>query len=145
MTVTRDWAATTFVVWQNRVLLHQHEKLGLWLPPGGHVEANELPDEAARREVLEETGLQVELVGDVAVDAAGIQPLVRPRGVQVEHIGENHEHIDLIYFARPADHTSDLEDKVAAAFGWYPQEAWGGLPLTDEVNAWCALALQEIF
>ncbi len=144
MTLTRDWAATTFVVWQGRVLLHQHEKLGLWLPPGGHVEANELPDEAARREVLEETGLQVDLVGDVAVDVASVTPLVRPRGLQVERIGEHHEHIDLIYFARPAQGFQDAGQPLAAAFGWYAPEAWRDLPLNDEVHAWCTLALKEL-
>jgi hypothetical protein len=47
-----------------RVLLHEHARLGRWLPPGGHIEPSELPDEAAVREVLEETSLTVELVGD---------------------------------------------------------------------------------
>jgi 8-oxo-dGTP pyrophosphatase MutT (NUDIX family) len=37
----------------------KHKKLGKWLPPGGHIEPNELPDDAACREVLEETGLKV--------------------------------------------------------------------------------------
>src|SRR5690606_18869145 len=61
---TRDWAVSAFVVWRGRVLLHRHRKLGLWLPPGGHVEPGELPDEAAVREVLEETGVAVELGGE---------------------------------------------------------------------------------
>jgi ADP-ribose pyrophosphatase YjhB (NUDIX family) len=33
------------------VLLVYHRKLAMWLPPGGHVEPNELPDDAAVREV----------------------------------------------------------------------------------------------
>lgn len=144
MSVTRDWAATTFVVFQGHVLLHRHTKLGLWLPPGGHVEPHELPDEAARREVLEESGLHVDLVGDVAVDAPGVQPLVRPRGVQVERIDEGHEHIDLIYFARPAAAVEADAERVLEGFGWYAPDAWKGLPLTGEVHAWCALALKEL-
>lgn len=32
---------------------------GLWTSPGGHMDAGETPYDAARREVLEETGLQV--------------------------------------------------------------------------------------
>jgi len=39
---TRDWAVAVFVVWRDRVLLHRHPKLGLWLPCGGHVEPGEL-------------------------------------------------------------------------------------------------------
>ncbi len=42
-----------------RVLLVHHNTLGRWLPPGGHVEAGELPPAAARREVREEVGLAV--------------------------------------------------------------------------------------
>ncbi len=42
---------------QDRVLLVQHKKLGMWLAPGGHVEENELPHQAAIREFKEETGL----------------------------------------------------------------------------------------
>ena len=40
-----------------RVLLIHHNVIGRWLPPGGHLEAGELPLAAARREVLEEVGL----------------------------------------------------------------------------------------
>jgi 8-oxo-dGTP pyrophosphatase MutT (NUDIX family) len=42
-----------------RVLLIHHGALGRWLPPGGHVEAGELPPAAARREVQEEVGVAV--------------------------------------------------------------------------------------
>jgi 8-oxo-dGTP pyrophosphatase MutT (NUDIX family) len=74
--MTRDFTATTFVVHCGRVLLHRHAKLGKILPPGGHIEANELPEEAALREVYEETGLEVELLdgaggGSGDADGAG--------------------------------------------------------------------------
>lgn len=40
-----------------KLLLTHHRILNKWLPPGGHVEADESPDEAVLREVFEETGL----------------------------------------------------------------------------------------
>lgn len=39
------------------VLLIHHNMLDRWLQPGGHLEPGELPPEAARREVCEETGV----------------------------------------------------------------------------------------
>jgi len=43
------------LVEDGRVLLIRHERLGVWLYPGGHVEPNETPREAAEREFREES------------------------------------------------------------------------------------------
>lgn len=51
-----------FLVHNRKVLLVKHKKLGFWLAPGGHLEAGELPHQAAEREVFEETGVKVETV-----------------------------------------------------------------------------------
>jgi 8-oxo-dGTP pyrophosphatase MutT (NUDIX family) len=40
------------------ILLVKHKGLGVWLPPGGHVEEGELPQTAALRETFEETKIQ---------------------------------------------------------------------------------------
>ena len=62
MEITRHFTATTFVVFKNKTLLHKHRSLDMWLPPGGHIDRDELPHIAAAREVLEETGLEVDIV-----------------------------------------------------------------------------------
>jgi 8-oxo-dGTP pyrophosphatase MutT (NUDIX family) len=49
--------ASGFVLSSLGVVLHRHRHLGIWVQPGGHVEPGEQPAVAARREVLEETGL----------------------------------------------------------------------------------------
>lgn len=53
--------AAAAVVSRQRVLMVRHEdpQREFWTLPGGSVEAGERPDEAARREVLEETGVVV--------------------------------------------------------------------------------------
>jgi 8-oxo-dGTP pyrophosphatase MutT (NUDIX family) len=43
-----------------RILLVKHENDGAWVTPGGAVEPEEVPAEAAVREMWEETGLRVE-------------------------------------------------------------------------------------
>jgi 8-oxo-dGTP diphosphatase len=42
------------------LLLGEHRKSGLWLPPGGHVEDGEDPRQAVRREAGEELGITAE-------------------------------------------------------------------------------------
>ena len=53
-------AATLIADDQNRLLLMKRSDSGCWGPPGGAVEPGEVVETAAKREVLEETGLQVE-------------------------------------------------------------------------------------
>ncbi|MFK4600021.1 8-oxo-dGTP diphosphatase [Streptomyces pristinaespiralis] len=47
------------------VLLVHHRWRG-WVPPGGKVDQGETPREAARRELLEETGVRAEMLGPPA-------------------------------------------------------------------------------
>jgi 8-oxo-dGTP pyrophosphatase MutT (NUDIX family) len=101
--VTRHFTATTFVVRDGRVLLHRHPKQNLWLPPGGHIERDELPHEAARREIEEETGLRIRLHSEAEAVAlaremeCGVVP--QPAFILIEDINPYHQHIDLTYFA----------------------------------------------
>lgn len=99
-------------------LLHWHRKVGLWLPPGGHIEPGEDPIEAALREVMEETGMAVEIAPTAAPFGYGDPPqLPAPATIMVEPIrafggDAAHQHIDLIYFTRP------LDDVGAPPPGW---------------------------
>jgi 8-oxo-dGTP pyrophosphatase MutT (NUDIX family) len=51
--------ASAFVVSSRGIILHRHKRLGIWVQPGGHVDAGESPEGACVREALEETGLAV--------------------------------------------------------------------------------------
>src|SRR3712207_6739428 len=130
----RHFTVAVFVVWEGKVLLHFHRKLEMWLPPGGHIERDELPDQAAVREVLEETGLRVELVGEKREDIADPVQLHRPAGVQLENIGLGHQHIDLIYFAKAPGSAEIREDFSSEKVGWYGPEDWAGMRVNAEVR-----------
>jgi 8-oxo-dGTP pyrophosphatase MutT (NUDIX family) len=137
----RHFTVAVFVVHERSVLLHMHRKLGMWLPPGGHIEIDELPDDAAVREVLEETGIEVELVGERREDVEDPVQLRRPIGVQLENIGPGHEHIDLIYLARPTGPTAIRTEFEKDKVGWYAPEDWDALGVNAEVRGWCEQAL----
>ena len=47
------------------VVLHRHRLLGIWVAPGGHIDRDENPWDAAVREATEETGLAVGHVAGV--------------------------------------------------------------------------------
>ncbi len=141
--MTRDFAVAAFVVHDGRVLLHWHAKLGRWLPPGGHIEPNELPDEAAIREVLEETGVEASLVdapeANPDLPQPGVpRPLARPAGIVLTAISPGHQHIDLVYFATGAP--AAPRDGV----GWFGPDELPALGLTAEISDWCAAVLDAI-
>lgn len=140
---SRDFTVAVLVVDAGRVLLHWHRKLGRWLPPGGHIEPGELPDEAAIREVREETGVTPTLWPEtgIDIDLPG-QPvqLARPAGIQLTDISPGHQHIDLIYVATAASAPADLPADV----GWFGPDEWPRLGLTEEVAAWCAKAVRVV-
>jgi 8-oxo-dGTP diphosphatase len=87
-----------------QVLLVNHKKLGVWLYPGGHIEAGETPDEALLREVFEETGLKIKILSELdktlADEDADVSVLHTPYLVLCEKINnfeDPHYHIDMIY------------------------------------------------
>ncbi len=146
--VLRHFTVAVFVVHAGRVLLHYHRKLGRWLPPGGHIEDNELPDDAALREVLEETGVRARLIGARGLPIEHPRQLVLPAGIQLEHIYPGHEHIDLVYFAVPdpeTAHSADVDPRLADSdrVAWYEPRDLAGLGVDDEIQAWARRALDS--
>jgi len=95
-----DFVVTPFIVHEDKVLLVNHPRYNKWIPPGGHIELDEDPEEALYREIEEETGLEVKILSTKpSVDSPGIKPLPAPNYVEVHEANAPHKHIALIYFA----------------------------------------------
>lgn len=96
-----DFTVEVFVVYQDKVLLRKHDKYGMWLSVGGHIELDEDPNEAALREVKEEVGLDVTLVDTREYTGdEHVKELIAPISLNRHRISETHEHVTLVYFAK---------------------------------------------
>jgi 8-oxo-dGTP pyrophosphatase MutT (NUDIX family) len=97
-----DFTVAIFVVHDEKILLIHHRQLDKWLPLGGHIELDEDPEQAALREAKEESGLDVELLGErPPTTGPGTRALIAPRFLDIHRINPTHEHIGMIYWARP--------------------------------------------
>jgi 8-oxo-dGTP pyrophosphatase MutT (NUDIX family) len=85
--------ASGIVVGRRGTVLHRHKRLGIWMQPGGHIDAGERPDEAALREATEELGLAVE------------HPASGPMLIHldVHEAAHGHTHLDLRYLLLGAE------------------------------------------
>ncbi len=104
------------VVGGRGVVLLKHRRLGIWLQPGGHLDEGETPWDAAQRESVEETGLELVLAGPR--DGDGVPEL---QHVDVHLGGRGHTHLDLRYLLTGGDddpRPPEGESQEVAWFGW---------------------------
>ena len=142
-----DFTVAIFVVRDGKVLVIHHRKLDKWLPLGGHIELDEDPEQAALREAREESGFEVELIGDrPPTTEPGTRALIAPRFLDIHRISDTHEHIGLIYFARPIGGEATLEEREHHAIRWCSQEELGHLapPMAASVRWYAEKALEEL-
>src|SRR5260370_36093296 len=118
-----DFTVAIFVVRDHKILLIHHRKLDKWLPLGGHIELDEDPEIAAIREAKEESGLDVELLGErPPTTEPGTRALIAPRFLDIHRITDTHEHIGLIYWARPKNGSLTLASLEHHDIRWCSSE-----------------------
>jgi 8-oxo-dGTP pyrophosphatase MutT (NUDIX family) len=142
-----DFTVAIFVVHERRVLLIHHRKLDKWLPLGGHIELEEDPEQAALREAREESGLDVELIGErPPTTEPGTRALIGPRFLDIHRISDTHEHIGMIYWARPRQGTVTLAEGEHHDIRWCTEAELETLqpPMTNAVKWYCRQAIAEI-
>lgn len=97
---------------RGELLLVDHRKAGLWLPPGGHVEPAEDPWQTVRRECREELGLPA-VPSTVAGDRPFFLTVTQTRGAG------RHTDVSLWYVLRAGSQTITwYDDTEFAAIRW---------------------------
>ena len=148
-----DFCSEVFIVYQDKVLLRMHDKLKFWLSIGGHIELDEDPVEAAIREVKEEVGLDIQIIGEaVGPDEndpknMGYKYLIPPRYLGRHMVKEGHEHIVFVYFARAVTNNisdSILDHEKGVETKWFTKEDLENTELVPNVKFYAMKALEEL-
>jgi 8-oxo-dGTP pyrophosphatase MutT (NUDIX family) len=142
-----DFTVAIFVVHDGKVVVVHHRNLGKWLPLGGHIELDEDPETAALREAREESGLEVELLGErPPVTEPGTRALIAPRFMDIHRITPAHEHIGMMYWARPKSGELTLAAAEHLGIRWCSSAELETLqpPMSAAVLWYCRQAIAEI-
>jgi 8-oxo-dGTP pyrophosphatase MutT (NUDIX family) len=141
MTGIRHFTASAIVLdGHNRVLLVHHNKLGRWLYPGGHIDPNEDPAQAAQREVLEETGIHTQVISHSAmfthpaVTTHATPYTIIEMDVTDAAVGP-HRHIDLVYVLRAVSGNLTAQLDEVRSVRWVPIEELAHLDTPSELPA----------
>ncbi len=140
--------ASCLVIDKGKLLMLEHRKIGKWLPPGGHVEPGEFPDEAALREIKEETGLDVEIIGDDRImhtDSLS-HTLREPFAIVYEDVpyktGPMHTHFDMVYVVKVKGGSLGGNNE-STGLKWMDSKEIGMLDTLPNVKAVALAALKK--
>ena len=124
---------------ENKILMIHHNKLQVWLPPGGHIDENELPDDAVLREIYEETGVKAKIISHKQeldlIDEQYCKELAIPFVILLEDIEGNgkHNHIDMIFICKALNEDLKPQETEIHGIGWFTYEELKQLKTFDNV------------
>lgn len=150
----KQFAATVYIFddLRQRILLIFHHKLQKWLPPGGHMEPNETPSEAALREVYEETGHSIRFLQqeNILVDRWNAKSIPRPYLCLLEEIpafGSEpaHQHMDMIFVAEldPLKPLNSVHENIPSR--WFSLEDLATLKPDEEIFQETVEVIRHLF
>lgn len=121
MSYNKTLTSTVYIINNDRVLLHMHKKYNTWFPVGGHIEADELPHEAAIREAMEESGLNISLIcnNNDSFSIGLVERIPNPIAIYREGIGSDEEFLDFIYVGIADSDTLNPRINESNTFRWF--------------------------
>lgn len=147
----KQFTSTAYIIENGLILLIFHRKLKKWLPAGGHMDANETPEETAIREAFEETGLEIELIlqENIWVEQSNAKSFPRPYLCLLEEIPEHqgvpaHQHIDFCYIARPIGGQLKENKTETDGIRWFSEEKIDKLQEEHDIFLETKLVIKKI-
>ena len=130
--VQNHFAVAGYIFHEDKLLLIHHKKTGLWLPVGGHVDFNEIPDDAMIREAKEETSLEISLLNQSPIPMLGNtnRNLSTPFYANVHSVGD-HNHYCFFYICKVMDPVRiKINEDEIKGYDWFFKKdlGWKGLP-----------------
>ena len=139
----RHFCASAFIIdpYTKKILLIKHKKNRRWTQPGGHIEGDETPEEAALREVYEETGLRVRLLGDRFPRE---EDFIRPLGIQKNRNLKGDMHIDIIYAGIPKGEIHEQISNESTDLCWFSREELDNIDVFPDIKITTDYILREM-
>jgi 8-oxo-dGTP pyrophosphatase MutT (NUDIX family) len=143
------WVVAGYWVDDRRVLLIKKRDTGLWVPPGGHVEHGETFEQALRRELYEETGVDVFVLSsgpEILLDDQDSSPEPVPFYVDRETLGFEKAAIVQFFFVRPKKADSvriaPLDEEVEE-YGWFDERKIAAVATYAQVRSLATFAISH--
>lgn len=140
--------ASGYLVKDGKVLLVHHNKFNKWVPPGGHIEENETPDQTVVREWKEEVSLNVDILPaheSAFAGDANATPIPMPFHIDLEREGFDIPRIGYFFYIklRDSNETVVFQKEELHDAKWVSKEDLPGLSTFDQVRALAAYAIDH--
>ena len=131
--MNKELCASIFVIDPDtkKILLVKHKEFQKWVQPGGHLEDNEIPEETAAREVYEETGIKVKIMGDRFPRE---DDCIRPLGIQCNR-KDGYMQVDVLYYGIPIGNKEPyIDDEETLSARWFSREELEKINVFEDIK-----------
>ena len=144
------YVVSGYLVEDGKVLLTLHSKQNKWVPSGGHIEENELPQEALKREYQEELGIDID-----TIDAVDDKPfpdkgiwIQQPRPFyadfeEMTKMGYDHDIYIQFYFVKRSNKAQKIKNLDVKESKWFTIEELEDLDTYEQVKVLGAYAIKN--